>query len=302
MSHITIAASANAFRELFNTVRNNFSYSTSDSKDFGPFSASYSIGIHLNGGTVNLNDDNTIEVTDVDVIFDPLDLSICFDLPGFCTPGFCIIPDPWNGCLVGIPSICVGGPICAPLDLSGLVTEISDLRASLVTRYFVDPARTAAESDLDAEFAGRPNKWQIFVDPVWVLVNPIDIPATVGNLIEQIVRSAIDNMFPWWVPGWAKDLIWAAIGPILDLIKGILGIVGDIADWISNLLGNMLGLLGIIETAIADYFANKYPIYQFEDPYPILSGEPGLIPVKIPIRDLVVQVNSKEMIIQANVG
>jgi hypothetical protein len=302
MSDITIAASANSFRELFNVVRNNFSFSSSDSKAFGPFSASYSIALHLSGGSINLNDDNIIEISDLDIIWDTLQLNLCFDLPGFCTPGFCIIPDPWNGCLVGIPSFCIGGPICVPLILSGLVSEISEIKARLVTRYFIDPARSPSESDLDAEFAGHPNKWQIFIDPVWVLVNPIDIPDTVANLLEQIIRNAIANMFPWWLPDWAKDLVWAFLGPILDRVREILGIVGDISDWISNLLGNMLGLLGLIETAVADYFANKYPIYKFEDPYPIMSGEPGLIPVKIPIRDLAAQVNSKEMVVQANVG
>jgi hypothetical protein len=302
MSDITIAASANSFRELFNVVRNNFSFSSSDSKAFGPFSASYSIALHLSGGSINLNADNIIEISDLDIIWDTLQLNLCFDLPGFCTPGFCIIPDPWNGCLVGIPSFCIGGPICVPLILSGLVSEISEIKARLVTRYFIDPARSPSESDLDAEFAGHPNKWQIFIDPVWVLVNPIDIPDTVANLLEQIIRNAIANMFPWWLPDWAKDLVWAFLGPILDRVREILGIVGDISDWISNLLGNMLGLLGLIETAVADYFANKYPIYKFEDPYPIMSGEPGLIPVKIPIRDLAAQVNSKEMVVQANVG
>jgi hypothetical protein len=302
MSHITIAASARAFNQLFNAVRNNFRFSSSDSKDFGPFSSSYSIAIHLDGGTVTLNDDNTIEISDMDIYWDTLELRLCFNLPGFCTPSFCIIPDPWNGCLVGIPSICVGGPICVPLILSGLVSEISDVKASLITKYFVDPARTSAESDLDAELAGHPNKWQIFLDPIWVLVSPVDIPDTVANLLEQAVKDAIENMLPSWLPGWVTDLIWAFFGPILDLVKSILEIAGDISEWISNLLNNMLGIVGVIETTVADYFANQYPIYQFEDPYPILPGEPGLIPVKIPIRDLTVKINSKEMIIESNVG
>jgi len=302
MSHVTIAASANAFTQLFNALRDNFHFSQSDSGSFGPFSASYAVAVHLEDGNIALNDDNTIEVTDVDVVWDTLSVQICFDLPGWCVGGFCIVPDPWNGCLVSFPGFCIGGPICAPLDLSGLVSEISDLKASLVPVYYVDPARLPGWSDLDAEFNGHSNKWRIFIDPVWVHVDPIDIPATAANLLENAVKNAIDDLIPSWVPDWAKDLLWALIGPILDLITGILGIVGDIQDWLSDLLGSTFDLLGAIETAVADYFASQNPIYEFEDPYPILPASGGLIPVKIPIRNLTASVNSKEMVVLADVG
>jgi hypothetical protein len=302
MSDITIAASANAFEELFKAIRDHFHFHKSDSANLGPFSASYNVAGHLEDGNIQLNNDNTIEVTDVDIVFDTLTVQLCFNLPGFCVGGFCIIPDPWNGCLVSFPGFCIGGPICAGIDLSGLVSELRDFKASLLAKYFIDPGRLPGWSDLDAEFNGKSNKWQIFVDPVWVHLDPIDIPATVDNLIDNAVKNAINNLIPGWVPGWAKDLLWAIIGPILGLVKSILGIVGEIAEWLSDLLGNTFDLLGFLETAIADYFASQTPIYDFEDPYPVLDASGGLIPVKIPIRDLKAVVNSAEMIVTANVG
>jgi hypothetical protein len=298
VSDITIAASADAFEQLFDGVRDNFTFSAADSGSFGPFSASYSIALHLEDGSLTLNDDNTIEVQDLDVVWDTLAVSVCFDLGTI--PGFCVIPDPWNGCLVGIPDIPLG-TICVPIDLSGLVSEISDVKASLVGSYLVDPARLPGWSDLDAEFNGHPNKWQIFIDPVWVNVEPIDIPATIDNLLENAVKDAIDSAISF-LPGWLQDIVWAILGPIVDLILDALDIVTDIADWLSDLLGNLFGLLGLIETAVADYFASQYPIYSFEDPYPVLEAEPGLIPVKIPIRNLAATVNSKEMVVVADVG
>ena len=302
MSHITIAASEKAFEQLFNAVRNNFTVSKSDSGNFGPFSASYSIKLHLDGGTIQLNNDGTIEIQDVDVVFDVLKVQICFDLPGFCIGGWCIVPDPWNGCLVSFPGFCIGGPICIPLDLSGLVSEINDIKAHLVPKYFVDPARLPTWSDLDAEFAGKSNKWQIYIDPDWVSVDPIDIPATIGNIVENVLKAAIENLFPSWLPGWAKDLIWAFLGPLLDLVKSILGFLDNFEDFLQNLLGNTFDILGFIETAVADYFANKYPIYEFEDPYPLLPQSGVLIPVKIPLRNLTATVNTNEMIVLADVG
>lgn len=303
MKHITIAASANAFGQLFKALRDNFHFSKSDSGSYGPFSASYSVGIHLDDGNISLNDDGTIEIKNVDIVFDTLTAEACFNLPGFSIGGWCIIPDPWNGCLVGIPEIHIGGPICVPIDLSGLTSEISDLKASLTAKYYVDPARPPGVSDLDAEFAGHPNKWQVYIDPAWVHVDPIDIPDTVTNMFENAVKNAVYNMMDG-IPGWMKDLLWAAIEAmgIISLAKTALGIIGDFVDWVSDLFNNIFDLLGIIETAIADYFASKYPIYEFEDPYPILPASGNLIPVKIPIRDLAATVNSKEMVVTANVG
>lgn len=302
MSDVTIAASTDAFERLFTVARDNFTFSNSDSGSFGPFSASYSVALHLDKGSLQLRDDDTIEVRALDVVWDTLKLKLCFNLPGICVGGWCIIPDPWDGCLVGVPRICIGGPICIDPDLSGIVSEISLLRARLKATYFIDPGRDPSWSDLDAKFNGKPNKWRIFIDPVHISVDPIDIPASVANLIEDLVRDAVDNFFPSWVPDWAKDLLLAALGPVLDLIKGLLGIVDDLEDFISDLLGTNFGLLSLIETAVADYFAAKQPIYKFEDPYPILPASGGLIPVLIPIRDLESHVNSKEMIVTANVG
>ncbi|HLH44508.1 MAG TPA: hypothetical protein VKV74_16065 [Bryobacteraceae bacterium] len=296
MKHITIAASANAFTKLFNALRDKFTFSKSDSGSFGPFSASYSASMHLSGGSVQLNDDDTVEVKNLLVEWDTLKLTLCFNLP--CIGPYCAVPDPWNGCLVGIPEICLGS-ICLPIDLSGLVSKISDVKANLAASYFVDPARDPSWTDLDAEDHGHPNKWRIFLNPVFVHVDPIDLPASLANIIDNLVTDAIKNLLPG--PDWLKDVLLALFGPILDMLKTILGFVDDITSFIQDLLGNTFDLLGIIETAVADYFASQNPIYEFEDPFPIITGG-GLIPVKIPIRDLDSHVNSKEMIVEANVG
>nr|MDP9107260.1 hypothetical protein [Candidatus Eremiobacteraeota bacterium] len=60
MSHMTLAASAGTFAHLFAFLRDRISYAKSDSAAWGPFSVSYSLGVHLIDGTVTLNDDGTI--------------------------------------------------------------------------------------------------------------------------------------------------------------------------------------------------------------------------------------------------
>ena len=301
MRHLTIAASEDAFKQLFNLLRENFSFSDSGSDNFGPFSASYEIAFHLDKGTIQLNSDGSVEIKTLDIVWDKLKVEVCFNLPGFTIPGFCIIPDPWNGCLVGVPTISIGGPICIPLDMSGLVSEISEIRARLNADYYVDPGRNASWSDLEAELNGKPNMWQIFIDPDFVSVDPIDVPQSIGNIFENLVEQAIKDMLPGGLFGWVVDLVFAILGPIIDIIKAALSIVDDIEDFIQDLLGDNFDFLGLIETEIADYFAKQYPIYEIEDPYPILT-DGGLIPVKIPLRDLKADVNSKEMIITGDIG
>jgi len=302
MSHITIAASKRAFEKIFTLVRDNFSFSKTGTESLGPFSVTYTVGAKLNGGTLDLHDDGTVEVKTLDVVWTQLKLQICLNLPVIPLGGWCIIPDPWNGCLVGVPEVPIGGPICIPLDLSGLVSEVNSIKAHLNPVYFIDPARNPAWTDLEAEFNGKPNKWRIFLDPDWVSVDIIDVPASIGNLFENIVENAVENMLPGWLPGWAKTIIMGALDPIIDAVKSILGIADKVEDWISDLLGSALDLPGFLETAVADYFAAQYPIHELEDPYPILPGGGGLIPVKIPIRDLKSTINSREMIVEANVG
>ena len=301
MSHLTLAASEHAFEELFKLVRDGFTFANADSGSFGPFSASYSVSLHLEKGSIHLNDDGTVEIDALDVVWDTLTLTVCFDFPGFTIPGFCIIPDPWNGCLVGIPDIHIGGPICIPLDLSGLVSEISKVRAHLKAKYFIDPGRLPGWTDLQAEFAGKPNQWRIFIDPDFVSVDPIDVPATIGNLFENLIEKAIKDLLPGWLPGWVKDLLMALLQPVVDIVKAVLDVFDSVEDFLQDLIGEQLDLLGQIETAVADYFANKNPIWKFEDPYPILTDGP-LIPVKIPLRNLKADVNSKEMIVTGDIG
>jgi hypothetical protein len=259
--------------------------------------------MHLEDGTVDLQNGNKVAIKELDIKWDTLEAGVGFDIPEICVGGWCIVPTPW-GCAVRLPRICVfsaNPDIGITLDLSGIVTSEISVVASPVVKYRVDPARTPSMSDFAAEFAGVPNKWQIFIDPVTVDIDLFDIADIVGDLLENAVKAAIDSLL-WFLPGFAIDLIWAILGPVIDLIRAILDLPDDIAEWFSDLLGVSLGLFNAITTVVADYFAAKYPIIEFEDPYPILPASGGLIPVKIPVINLSVLVNDDELILTANVG
>jgi hypothetical protein len=310
MSHLVTATSETAVRELFEGFRDRFTFEGSDSGDFGPFTASYDVRLHLEGGSVDLNDDNTISIAELDIKWDRLRLCLGVDIPGFCIGGFCIIPIPFDGCLLRAPELCLfqGDPdfeFC--LDLSEVLTSEVSGRVRPLVRYRVDPNRTPAMSDLDAQDAGVPNQWQLFLDPVTLDIDPIDVADTLGDLIERAIDNFIDVVLGP-LPDWARALVRAILGPLDDLFRALLDIGDDLDEWLTNLLGVSLGLFDTILNFIADYFASQQPILSFEDPLQILGPEPApplppqLNPVKIPIRDVTVTINSAEMVVEANVG
>lgn len=314
MAHLTIGASEKTFKVLFESIRDNFKFSQSDSADFGPFTAGYAIEAHLEGGSLDLRADNTVQIKELDVKWDKLDLTLGIDIPEICVGGFCIIPNPFGGCILRAPRICIfdrDPDISITLPLGGLITSEISFTGSLVTKYDTNPARPVGMNDWDAQDANPTlsNHWQIFLDPQFLDVDIFDIADIVGDLLENAVNAVVDNLLGF-LPGWARDLIKAILGPIIDLIRDILDIADDIQEWISDLLNVSFGILDIILQLLADYFANKNPLHQIEDPFPIMEAasnpNPGLpstiVPVKIPIIDLKVFNNDKEMVIEGNVG
>ncbi len=303
MNHLTVAASERAFSELFNGFRDNFSAATSGSKDAGPFTVGWNVGIRLENGSVDLQADNSVHISELDIVYDPLSLNLGLDIPELCIGGFCIIPTPF-GCALRAPRYCIfdeDPDVSIPLDIGGLVRSEISGAFRLKSKYFVDPARTPAMTNLDAEDAGIPNLWEFYLDPIWLDIDLIDIADTVGAILDQAVENAVDALLSF-LPGWARDLVSAILGSLVDLIRAVLDIVDDIDEWLSNLLGVSIGIFDFALTLVADYFAAKNPIFEFEDPYPVLDYDGLLIPVKIPISKVDINVDDAEMVLSVEIG
>jgi hypothetical protein len=300
--HLTVAVAERGVKELFGAFRDNFSASNTNSGDFGPFTAGYEVEIRLENGEVDLRADNSIRLKELDIKFTKLRAWLGIDIPSICVGGGCVIDTPW-GCAVSLPSICVfddDPDIEVGLDLGGLVRSEVSATVKPLTKYGVEATRPAGMLDLTAEDMGIPNVWGIFLDPVTVDLDLFDIPDMVGDLLENSITSAINALLPG--PGWLKDLVLAVLGPIIDLIRAVLDIGDDIDEWLSDLLGVSLGLFDFIATVIADYLAKTGALAKIEDPFPIAGYSGALVPIKLPIRDLMVRVNADEMVVQGSVG
>jgi len=306
MSHFTVAASEETFRKLFRKVRDTVRASASGSGGGGTFRYSWEAGFELRGGTIDLQSSNSVRISELDVVYTPLKLRLEIDIPQVCIGGFCIIPKPWpwSGCLLRAPRICIfsaNPDIVVPINLSGLIQSEISGAFRIRTRYYTSPLLSSTVSYLDAEDRGQPSEWRFYLDPIWLDIDPIDVADTIGNILEAVITNAINGLLGW-LPGWARDVLSWIFGNIIGFIRRILDIADDIDEWLSNLLGVSIGLLDWVLTIVADYFANRYPILKIEDPYPILDYDGALIPVKVPLLNMGVNVADTEMVLTADVG
>lgn len=303
MAHINLAASEAAFKDIFVVLRDSLAMSTSDSGSWGPFTASYSAGFRLEGGDIELKDSpDEVHIDELDIVYDPLTLNLGVDIPEICTPSFCVLWVPFAGCVVKVPSYCLfsaNPDINIPLDLSGLIQSEISGAFNVVTKYLDDPAN-AAMSVHQAHAANVPDKWQFFLDPIWLDIDLIDFADTIGNMLDAAIDYAINTLLGP-VPGIVKDVLSWFLGGLVDVIRSILDIGDDIDEWLSDLFGTSFGLFDFVLTEVADYFANKYPIFEFENPYPILPGG-GLIPVLLPMENVNTDITDVEFVISADIG
>jgi hypothetical protein len=303
--HITLAVSEAAFNKVWEKARDSFHVTRSGSGSFGPVTAAYNAGVRLHGGTLDFRSDGSIHVDELDVVYDPLDLTLGIDLPPVCVGGFCLIHNPFGGgCLLSAPQICIfqGSPdVAIPLDVGSLIESEISGAFTLATRYEVNPARTSWMTDLDAEDAGVPNMWNLYLDPVWLDLDLVDVSDTLGNILDMAIANAVGGLLGW-LPGWAQNLVSGILGSLSDLVRNLLDLGDDLDEWLSNLLGVSLGLFDFVLNAVLDYFARRIPVFGIEDPFPILKYTPWQIPVKFPIRNLGLTVNSAELVLNADVG
>jgi hypothetical protein len=313
MPHLTLAANEKAFKKLFDAIVHNAVFEDSGSASLGPLTASYHIKFHLEDGSVDLRGDNTIRIAELDIKWDILDLTLAFDFPEICFGGFCIIPIPFDGCALEFPEICLfsdNPDLSVTLPLGGITSELSAI-GTLFTKYHVNPDRPPGMNDWDAQDADPPlnNTWQILLDLESIDIDPIDLADTAGDLLEDAVNALVDDLLSGF-PDFIKDFIKAALGGAIDILRLILDIPDDIQEFLEDLLNVSLGLLNIVVQLAFEFFASDSPLFEIEDPFPILGetanpNDPppdSLVPVKIPIRDLTIFNNDVEFVVQGNVG
>ncbi|MCL4247404.1 MAG: hypothetical protein KJ065_04560 [Anaerolineae bacterium] len=324
MAHLTVAVSEGTIQKAFDVLVKNIAWEKQDSTDFGAFTAGYHIKGHLEGGDVDLRNDGTIRIKELDIKWDKLEVSLGIDIPEICVGGGCI-PMPWPIPDICLPRVCIFSAdpdISISPDFAAFVAQEVSFTGSIEARYYnaslpvppgFNPCQLLQDVLIDNSII-QPfpptNQWHIFINPQTIDVDLFDFADIVGDLIEDALTAAITALIPG---GWVRDLILAIIGGIADLIRFILDIPDEIDEWLSDLFNVSFGLLDFLGTLVLDFFGNCVPIARIDDPFEImpekvsnsvlLSGAPvTLVPVKVPIPSLTVNVNDVEMVATADVG
>jgi hypothetical protein len=309
MSQFTLALNKSVLTQLLQAAESGFYTVVNDTKTSGAFTASYDIGVKLQGGTFTLSPGN-IDIDNVNVVNDPSTFGLTIQLPNFCTPSFTI---PIIN--VTVPSVCVfSSPpqIHLDLDLKNYLDIKVSVHAGAVLQHFNNPAWLPALSNMDAYKAHALNAWHIFAHPSSVDVT-IHITGSLAVAFATAVQNAFNNLISP-LPGWAKAIVIAIVGPVVVFIEAILGITGAVGDFILGLLTTLFNLASVLQTPIAQYFASKY-FFSLSDPVPIPFKDPAIPPVVpaptppvdwnplfIFIRNPALAISSDELVVSADIA
>ena len=285
---LTAAVSADAFTKIFTAFVEGFKFSDSGSGSYGPVTIGYSVAAHLEGGSISLTSSGGIEIKDVVVKWDTLALDMGFNIPKVCTPGFCLVPIPFDGCLVDVPPVCLFSAdpdISFSIDVGGYLDSKFTLTGIPRIYYGVG--------------SGVPNRWEIAIEPTLPIdLDIIDLSDTVGDIFQNLITDSIDSLISG-LPGWAQDLINDLLGGVEDIIKTVLGIPDDITEWILDAISD-LGIFQDLMNAIAQYIS--FTIFEVPDPLTVLPASGSLIPVELPIQYLGLTVDTSEMVVEGDIG
>lgn len=282
-SHITAALSEDAFLRIFGTIRDHttFNFKVEPriiiNTALGKVSAEADIKFHLDDGNISFENNNTIKIDELDIKWDKLQVKLHFDLPKICTPKVCV---PFTD--ICTPQWCVfedDSDFTITLNIPAIFTSEISINARPKVYYGI----------------GTPNLWLIFLDPIGpVDVDIIDVSDTIGDILDDAIEAVVDALD---LPDFVKE----GLGLLADVIRNLLDIGDDAGEWIADLIFNTLGVSAGIDDLIANNLANKNPVFKLEDPVEIMPAEGALIPVKIPIEFIGVEVNADEMVISVDI-
>ena len=177
--------------------RDGITLATSASVTSGALSAGVNVAAHMEGGTLDLRSDGSISLEELDVVFDQLAVSVGLNIPTTCFGPYVMY---FFGIHVGDLGPCcfftANPDISLNLDLSWLRSEIS-ARLAPVVKYSMNPFRASWMNDWDARDAGVPNHWQLYVDPISLDLDLIDVADVIGDAIDGAINGIVNTLFGW---------------------------------------------------------------------------------------------------------
>lgn len=304
MQDITIALSKRTIRNIFENIRDDCSFHTQGDEELLLYTFAWDIGVYLANGSLEFPSGDAFKIDELDIVLDPFILRFGIDLPSRNIGGQCIAPTPF-GCALRLPSWTVfndNPDVSLSLDLSGLLRSEISCPADILIRRWRNPERPPRISDHRAHAQGVSNRWQVFLNVHDVDPNLIDMADIVADKLEEAIDQAVDRLLGP-LPGWVKDIITLLFGPVTAMIRRILDIPDDVEEWFTANVWYAIDIPGLITEVLINHFAHDHPLYEFEDPYPIMEGSEDIMAVLLPIEEPKVMSNErKEVVLTARIG
>jgi hypothetical protein len=312
MADLTIAVSEAVFAKTLEVVVANFGFDVSGGGDFGDFGARYDGRLVLKGGSLELRDDGTIRLRELDARWDKLELTLGVRLSDMSFGGGPVdLPGGGTIHLPGVTLFSRDPGVVFTVDLAPFVKHELSLIGSPLIQHFQPGVTPIGKHCQDLHTALKiddtKQQWRIFCDPQTIDFDLFDFADTVGDLFESAFTDALDKLLP---PGLLHDLILKAIGSIADLLRTLLDIPDDLSEWLSDLFNVSLGVFNLILQFVADFFGKCISFYQLDDPFPMLPKTKEktadttveLPEVTVPIQNLTATVNDVELVVTADIG
>jgi hypothetical protein len=307
MADLTIAVSEAVCAKTLEVLVANFGFDVSDQADFGAFRVGYDGRLVLKGGSLELRDDGTIRLRELDARWNKLDFSLAVKLPEISFGGG-LVEVPLGSILVPGTGVFSGGKtVTFTVHLAPFVKHELSLVGSPLIQHFKPGVTPIGKHCQDLHTAldidDTKQQWRVFCDPQTIDFDLFDFADTVGDLFEEAFTGALDAALP---RGLLHDLILAGIGSIADLLRTLLDIPDDISEWLSDLFNVSLGVFNLILQFVADFFGKCISFFQLDDPYPMFpkTVEKGveLPDVTIPLEHLTATVSDVELVVSADIG
>ena len=307
MADLTIAVSEAVCAKTLEVVVANFGFEAADRASFGSFMAGYDGRLVLKGGSLDLRDDDTVRLRELDARWDKLQFTLGVAIPELSLGGGVVDLPSGTIHLPGV-TLFTGDPaVVVTVDLAPFVKHELSLVASPLIQHF-DPATTpigkhCQQLHTALDIDDTKPQWRVFCDPQTIDFDLFDFADTVGDLFEEAFTDAIDKLLPH---GPLHDIILAAIGSVADLLRTLLDIPDDISEWLSDLFNVSFGVFNLILQFVADFFGKCISFFQLDDPYPMFpkTVEKGveLPDVTIPLEHLTATVSDVELVVTADIG
>jgi hypothetical protein len=201
MADLTIAVSEAVWAKTLEVVVANFGFDVSGEGDFGDVAARYDGRLVLKGGSLELRDDGTVRLRELDARWDKLDFTLGVRIPGMSLGGG-VVDLPGSG-TIHLPGVTIfsGDPgVVVTVPLAPFVKHELSLVASPLIQHFepgVTPiGKHCQQLHTALGIDDTKQQWRVFCDPQTIDFDLFDFADTVGDLFEQAFTDAVDKLLP----------------------------------------------------------------------------------------------------------